>query len=195
MPSKSAFTMRVASAKPRPSATWYGGYTKATHQSCLAHLCRRADELICDLPAWARGTPRQVRALLDEALAARDLEADRRAKLIPDLTERVELLAEQAHPHDENRKLVKHLYNERHALFGFLADPAVDATNWRAEQAIPPGVMNRKVSGGNRSPRGAATQGRMMSVLRTAAQQGIDAIEFLVHLARAPDPATVPFFT
>jgi transposase len=173
----------------------YRGYRGAIHQTCLAHLCRRADQLIEDLPAWARHTPRSVRVLLGEALDARDLDAEGRAKVMEDLTERVELLAEQAHPHDENRKLVAHLHRERHALFTFLTDPSVDATSWRAEQAVRPGVVNRKVSGGNRSPRGAATQGRMMSLFRTAAQQGIDALDYLVHLARAPDPSTVPFFT
>ena len=109
-----------------------------------------------------------------------------------DLAERVELLADDAHPHDENRKLVAHLYAEREALFTFLAHPDVDATNWRAEQAIRPAVVNRKVWGGNRTWRGAETQGRMMSVLRTAAQQRVDAIDFLTRLARAPTPADVP---
>jgi len=75
----------------------YRGYDQATHQTCVAHLCRRCDELIEDLPGWARGTPRQV-ALLGEALDARDLDADGRAKVIVDLTERVELLAAQPHP-------------------------------------------------------------------------------------------------
>lgn len=172
----------------------YRKYTKATHQTCLAHLDRRADEMIADLPAWARGTPRQVKAILGEALHARDLDADKRAAVIEDLTERVELLGEQAQPHDECRKLVKHLLNERDALFSFLADPAIDATSWRAEQAIRPAVVNRKVSGGNRTLRGAATQGRMATVMRTATQQGVDAIDYLIRLARAPNPAPVAFF-
>ena len=38
----------------------YRSYTTATHQTCIAHLLRRCHELITDLPAWARGTPRQV---------------------------------------------------------------------------------------------------------------------------------------
>ncbi len=33
-----------------------------------------------------------------------------------------------------------------------------------------------------------------MSVLRTAAQQGIDAIHWLARYARAPDLAVVPLF-
>ena len=32
----------------------------------------------------------------------------------------------------------------------------------------------------------------MMSVLRTASQQGVDAIDFLGRLARAPTPAEAP---
>lgn len=170
----------------------YRRYTHATHQTCTAHLLRRCDELICDLPAWARSTPRQVKDLLLDGLAARDLDDAARAAAIADLTERVELLGEQAHPHDENRKLMAHLSNEAPALFTFLARPGVDATNWRAEQAVRPAVVNRKVWGGNRTWRGAATQGRMMSVLRTATQQGVDAIDYLAHLARAPTPDAIP---
>lgn len=52
--------------------------------------------------------------------------------------------------------------------------------------------MNRRVWGGNRTWRGAATQTRMMSVLRTAAQQGIDAIDWLIQFARGPDPIAFP---
>ena len=134
----------------------YRSFTKATHQTCCAHLLRRCDELIADLPAWARSTPRRVREILIEALDA------------------------------------KPLYAEKEALFTFLTHDGVDATNWRAEQAIRPAVVNRKVWGGNRTWRGAATQARMMSLIRTAAQQNLDVIEFLTRLARAPTPEDVP---
>ncbi len=170
----------------------YRRFGNATHQTCLAHLCRRSDELIADLPVSGRDTPRKVREILTEALIARELEDGERATVIADLAERVEMLADDAHPHNENRKLVAHLYAEREALFSFLTHPGTDATNWRAEQAVRPAVVNRKVWGGNRTWRGAVTQGRMMSVLRTASQQGVDAIDFLSRLARAPTPAEVP---
>ena len=42
----------------------YRSYQAATHQSCVAHLLRRASEMVADLPDWARGTPRQVKDLL-----------------------------------------------------------------------------------------------------------------------------------
>lgn len=172
----------------------YRCYDQATHQSCAAHLLRRAVEMIADLPDWARGTPRRVKDLLTDALDARDGDPRERAAAAADLVEMIELLAEQAHPHDENRKLVKHLHAERHAIVTFLTHPGVEATNWRAEQAIRPAVVNRKVWGGNRTWRGAATQGVIMSVLRTATQQGVDAIDWLARYARAPDPAITPLF-
>jgi transposase len=170
----------------------YRRYTHATHQTCLAHLLRRCHELRTDLPRWATGTPRVAGDILTEALAARDLDEVERATVAADLAERVELLAEGPQVHDECRKLVAHLTNEAGALFSFLTDPHVDATNWRGEQAIRPAVVNRKVWGGNRTWRGAATQGRILSVLHTAHQQGIDAIDYLAALARAPDPAAIP---
>ena len=61
----------------------------------------------------------------------------------------------------------------------------------KVKQGVRPAVVNRKVWGGNRSDRGAETQGRLMTLLRTAHQQGADAIAMLVDLARAPDPGVV----
>lgn len=173
----------------------YRRYEAATHQSCVAHLLRRAGEMISDLPDWARGTPRQVKDLLQDALDARHADPAERTAVASHVVEMIELLYEQAHPHDENRKLVKHLYNERGAIVTFLVHAGVEATNWRGEQAIRPAVVNRKVWGGNRTWRGAATQGTIMSVLRTAAQQSIDVIEYLTRHARAPDPGGVPLFS
>jgi len=173
----------------------YNSYDKATHQTCIAHLLRRCHEMIEDQPAWARGTPRQVRDLLLAALDARDLDERGRAAAVIDIGERFDLLFEQAHPHDANRRLVKHLRHERHALFTFLTTTGVDATNWRGEQGVRPAVVNRKVWGGNRSDAGAETQGRVMTFLRTAHQQGADAIALLVDLARAPNPGVVAGLT
>ncbi|MGH9190708.1 MAG: IS66 family transposase [Acidimicrobiales bacterium] len=173
----------------------YNGYKKASHQTCLAHLLRRCHEMIEDQPPWARGTPRQVKDLLLEALAARDLDEEGRAEAVVDIGERFDLLFEQAHPHDANRRLIKHLRHERDALFTFLTTDGVDATNWKGEQGVRPAVVNRKVWGGNRSDAGAETQGRVMTFLRTAHQQGADAIELLVDLARAPNPGVVAGLT
>jgi transposase len=88
----------------------------------------------------------------------------------------------------ENRKLVKHLRSERDALFTFLKNPAVPASNWWAEQALRPAVVTRKVWGGNRTPRGAVTQQTLASVLRTCRQQRVDPYPLLEQLLRSPVP-------
>ena len=74
------------------------------------------------------------------------------------------------------------------ALFSFLFDPAIDATNWCAEQALRPAVVNRKVCGGNRSDRGAHTQQVLTSLVRTTQQRGLDTSQVLVDLLRSPRP-------
>jgi len=74
------------------------------------------------------------------------------------------------------------------ALFSFLFDPSLDATNWRAEQALRPAVVNRKVSGGNRPARGAGTLEILSSVVQTARLRDLDPRRVLVELLRARKP-------
>ena len=86
-----------------------------------------------------------------------------------------------------------HLIVEFDAIFSFLFDPTLDATNWRAEQALRPAVVTRKMcGGGNRTAHGAQTQQVLASVLRTAHQRGLDTTDLFVKLLRAPTPAFDP---
>jgi hypothetical protein len=96
----------------------------------------------------------------------------------------------------ENRKLVKHLINERDALFTFLRDPNVPASNWWGEQAVRPAVVTRKIWGGNRTHHGAATQQILVSVFRTCAQQRVDPYAVIEELLRSSGPrlASLPSF-
>jgi transposase len=89
-------------------------------------------------------------------------------------------------------RLAAHLTIELPALFSFLFDPTVDATNWRAEQALRPAVVNRKVSGDNRSQRGAGTQQILSSLVQTVRLRGLDPRDVLVELLRAPKPVVSP---
>ena len=67
----------------------------------------------------------------------------------------------------------------------------MDATNWRAEQAIRPAVVTRKVCGGNRTRHGADTQQVLASVVRTAHPRNRDLAPLLATMLRATNP-TVP---
>ena len=86
------------------------------------------------------------------------------------------------------QRFAAHLQTELPALLSFLFDPTVDATNWRAEHALRPAVVNRKVCGGNRSTRGANTQQVLTTVLRTAQQRQLDAAAVLSDLLCARQP-------
>ena len=73
-------------------------------------------------------------------------------------------------------------------MFLFLCDPSIDATNWRAEQAIRPAVVTRKVCGGNRTRKGADTQQVLASVVRIARQRKLDLPELITTMLCAPTP-------
>jgi transposase len=84
--------------------------------------------------------------------------------------------------------IANHLRREQDALFAFLYCPGLEATNYRAEQAIRPMVVTRKVWGGNRTPRGAHTQSVLVSILHTCRQQLRPAISVVARLLRSPKP-------
>ena len=215
----------------------YRRFAHARHQTCAAHLLRRARELIADSVAGQARIPHAVRRLLLDALAVRDqfsdllappgdivdstaveipaaqpllgaaadspddrndrdetiaAAPDRQAQLdceIARLQHDVNALLARNPAHDPNRKLLKHLANEREHLLTFLAAPGVQATNWRAEQAIRPAVVNRKHWGGNRTRHGADVQQTLMSVIRTSRQQHVCPIAVLEDLQHHRTPA------
>ncbi len=74
-------------------------------------------------------------------------------------------------------------------MFLFLRDPSIDATNWRAEQAIRPAVVIRKVCGGNRTRKGADTQQVLSTVVRTVRQRRLDLPMLTAEMLRARQPA------
>jgi transposase len=178
----------------------YRQFVHAAHQTCLAHLLRRCRTLRLDYPhhRWAP----QVDALLRAALATRDrqaagaLSAHGLAVARGAYRQRLgRLLARRPSRLADVRRFAKHLTAEADAVFRFLLDPTLDATNWRAEQALRPAVVTRKMcGGGNRSRRGAQTQQILTSLLRTAQQRGLDTTETLTRLLQAPKPVVLDAF-
>ena len=92
---------------------------------------------------------------------------------------------------DAAERFAAHLAVEFPAVFAFLWDPSVDATNWRAEQAIRPAVVTRKVCGGNRTRRGADTQQVLATVVRTAHQRHLDLAPLILSMLRSRRPAVL----
>ena len=176
----------------------YRKFTDAVHQSCLAHWLRRTHDLGRSNPPSARAIPAALSDILHDALTTRALrdagvlDGSSLAEAVTELEARIDKLLAKRPTHPANRRLLKHLRNERPAMLTFLAAPAVDATNWRSEQAVCPAVANRKVCGGNRTWKAANTQQILMTFFRTAYQQGTDAIALLADLLRSPTPTIAP---
>jgi transposase len=170
----------------------YDRFIYATHQTCLGHLLRRGRELLEMARGGAVRFPREVKAILQEALTVRDrrdageLTAAQAAEQAAVFAGRMGKLTSRPRTHADNERFAKHLWNRRESLFTFLQFPGVDPTNYRAEQAIRPATANRKVWGGNRTEVGATAQSVLMSVLRTASQRGIAVLNFISATLKAP---------
>lgn len=177
----------------------YDHLTKAFHQQCLQHLQRRCEGLLETARGVTARLPRQVLEVIDRAYALR--RDWREGKLTEDdqavqglaLACDLETIAEGHFTHAPNRRLAKHILKHGCQWFWFLIDPTIDATNWRAEQAIRPAVLIRKVWGGNRTEQGAKAQSILCSVLATLRQRAASAFDWLTqtlcHTKALPLPA------
>ena len=85
-------------------------------------------------------------------------------------------------------KAVQYALNERRYLYGFLADPGIEISNNRAENAIRPFVVGRKNWLFSDSPKGAAASAMIYSLVVSAKQNGLKVEEYLTNLLRADGP-------
>ena len=167
-------------------------------QKCVGHLLRRCGEIQhAPRPPAAVRLSQRVAALLRGAMTLHR----RRDQLPPEKYTRAcarletaldRLLDQTAEPEDEAaRRLVKLLRKQRPRLFTFLYVAGVAPTNNAAERAIRPAVVVRKISAGNRSPRGARVHEVVTSLWQTCRQQGRDFLEVVTTLLRHPQPQVV----
>ena len=132
--------------------------------------------------------PRRIQQLLWDALDLRDqrdqdqLSPHGLTVALGRLEARLDRLLEWTKTNPDNERLAKHLAKHRTQLFTFLKVPGLDATNYRAEQAMRPAVVNRKVWGGNRTERGAKAQSILLTLLQTARQWLKDTLTLLADL-------------
>jgi transposase len=176
----------------------YDQFYRAVHQTCLGHLLQRCKEILETATRGAVVFPRQIKALLQEALEIRD---QRDQKALPPaaacdkadaLAARLDRLLYWTKSNAVNERFAKHLAKHRRQVFTFLRHEGIDATNHQAEQAIRPAVVNRKVWGGNRTEAGAIAQAVLMTVLFTARKNASSILEFLSRQLRSPQVLRPP---
>ena len=182
----------------------YDRFTGAVHQQCVAHVLRRAREMLETATRGAVRFPRQVIELFTDAIHLRrrhlrgELSADDLAATRDRFDDRLLALTERPRADPANERLAEHLWRHSHEWFPFLTDPTIEPTNGRAEQALRPAVVNRKVWGGNRTAAGARAQGVVMSVLETGRRQGWALVDYISAVVRAfgnrlmPRPTLLP---
>jgi transposase len=178
----------------------YQKFEEATHQTCLAHLLRRCEEMLETATGGAVRFPRAVQGILQAALVLRNRrdegeisgEALNNAK--EELQSQMDRRLSGQLSNANNQRLARHLIRHQDQLFLFLVREDVEATNWPAEQAIRPAVVNRKMSGGNRTAQGSKAQAILMSVLRTVQQHELSPLSIVPQLLRSPQPLTLDSF-
>lgn len=170
----------------------YRRFEAARHQSCLGHLMRRAREILL---VAKQGAAKFSTAVLRTLRAALDLR-DRRDSLTPHgflslrgkIETELDWLLSWRPAYALNARFVKHLRAERPHLLTFLDVPGLAATNWPAETEIRPAVLARKLSGCNRTERGARAQERITTVARTGRNLRLDVFDLLRRAVLAPGP-------
>ena len=165
------------------------------HQRCWAHLLRDLHALVerhpadATLGAWAA----QVHAVYARARrvaspdpavrvrAQRRCEADLLAVCAPYLDEDARTVPQAV----LCRRIAKYLSE----LFSFVGDPAVPSTNNAAERSVRPVVIQRKISGGTRSPAGTTTFTGLATLFGTWRARGLDPLVACRRLLLDPTPA------
>jgi transposase len=151
-------------------------------QKCLAHVQRSLSEALEGQWGRARHFPLHLQALLRDAIGvwrryqAGELTATQLATERERLQTRVtEHLRERPLTNAANQKLLSELgwHHDRGNLLRFLWVPEVEPTNNRAERALRPAVVARKVSHCSKNAAGAAAYAAFVSVFVTLRQRGV----------------------
>jgi transposase len=169
----------------------YDRFQAATHQQCLGHVLRRVRELEAQATRGAVHYPRKLIALFTEAIHLRnrhqkgEVSAAQLRQARKEFDRRLRDLAWPVREVPAYETLSAHLWKHLDEWFTFLSHPEIEPTNWEAERAIRPAVVNRKVWGGNRTWVGARAQEVLMSVLETCRRAGRSGLEFVSQTLRA----------
>lgn len=177
----------------------YEQFLRATHQTCLAHLLRRCREMVESASAWNARFPQAVKELLQHALELRErwrqhaVTAQGLAVARGILSKKLETVWSTNFRCAANERLANHLWNqqEHRMLLTFLRHPSIDATNWRAEQALRPLVVVRKVWGGNQTENGARAQQILGSLLQTCRLQQRSPLPLLQRILSTRRPRSL----
>jgi transposase len=158
-------------------------YSKFTNrlQRCWAHLLRESKDLA---EKFEEAIPlhRALKEIYDSLTNA--LESDPP----PQVRMRLLNLARKALRHwmakdyteEKVLKFISKISNGFEYWFTFIINPGVEPTNNRAERALRPHVVLRKILGTLRNDKGTSIHERIMTTLATWGQNGLDSLQMLI---------------
>jgi hypothetical protein len=153
---------------------FYAGYNlySGAHQRCWVHLLRDLHELRernandGTVVAWALAVKEQYQRA-QEAVVRSQTTQDRQVFYDLLVTRIRELALPYAQAEHPCRPLAKRLLRHEDELFQFVLHPQVPSHNNLAERALRSLVVQRKISGGSRSPEGSKTRMALASLFET----------------------------
>jgi len=148
--------------------------TKNIQQDCWAHIIKNAEELA---HFYGDEGTQILQIVKDTYVAAKTYDHKGTDTDIETLFQTMAEALNRPYRSSHCHRFVVNLLNEKDNLFEFVKNPYVEGTNNRAERAIRPPVIARKISGGNRSEEGARNYEILLSVTQTLHQNGQNLIE------------------
>jgi transposase len=155
---------------------------------CLSHLIRNVVEVVESKTGRAKIFGSELKTLLQNANELWRQQRDGTASGYADRAEQLELdLTDLLRPRRlrdaDNQRLLDGigLQHDRQRVLNFLSNPAVEPTNNRAERALRPAVIARKVSHCSKNERGSEAFAAFTSVARTAVKKGVDTVTDVLH--------------
>ena len=160
-------------------------------QKCLVHLLRELSQSKNDTDEFMAFRKKLTRLLRDSLRLKQrmtdtmtEIPQETYDRLLERIHSRLFELCRTSYQTQDCQRLSKRLNKHSHQLFTFLEEMNVDSNNNRAERAIRPAVVTRKISGGNRSPVGASALSIITSIIQTCKQQRRDFVEVGMEIIR-----------
>jgi transposase len=170
-------------------------------QNCLAQVLRSINEVLANQTGKACWFGHQLKQVLQAALElwqgfqAGTISTAQSHRLGQELKQALtEHLTPRKLSDADNQRLLTELgwHPARGNLVRFWDDPSIPPTTNAGERAWRPAVIARKVSHGSKTEGGARTFSAVSSVIRTAVNQGRDAVEWLCEVFRHTDARAAP---
>lgn len=145
--------------------------TKMDHARCWSHVLGDAKEVAEFRPEEGRDILEGLKAIYARAaqFEGKGSEAD-----VAGLKDAMAALLVRGFASHKVASFARNTLKVADELLWFVTHPEVEGTNNRAERAIRPVVVARKISGGSRSDKGARVRSVLTSVFTTFKLRGID---------------------